>query len=66
MKNGTSQESNMILFKCTRCGFEDPMPDWLADEVLPKRRFGLKKVFVNCCIKCNGDMLPKEFLENHK
>lgn len=66
MKNGNSQKSNTILFKCTKCGFEDPMPDWLAEEILPKKRFGLKKVYVNACIKCDSEMLPKDFLENQK
>lgn len=66
MKNGSFQDSNMILFKCTKCGFEDPMPDWLAEEVLPKKRFGLKKVYINACIKCEGEMFPKDFLEKQK
>ncbi|MGX8832661.1 hypothetical protein ACWG0P_00515 [Amedibacillus sp. YH-ame6] len=66
MKNGNSQKSNTTHFKCTKCGFEYLMPDWLMEEVLSEKRFVMKKVYVNACIKCDSEMLPKDFLENQK
>lgn len=65
MKNGFIPEV-VIIFKCTKCGFEDPMPEWLAEEILPKERFGFKRVYRNNCIKCESEMYPKDFLEKQK
>ena len=53
-------EEKIFVFKCTKCKFEDPVPDWLLDEFgafsLLNRKV-LKKNFRMTCPKCGKETM---------
>ena len=53
-------EEKIFVFKCTKCKFEDPVPDWLLDEFgafsLLNRKVP-KKNFKMTCPKCGKETM---------
>ena len=58
-QNYFGEDTKVYIFKCTKCKFEDPVPDWLLDEfggfsLLNKKT--PKKNFKMTCPKCGGNV----------
>ena len=54
------KNTKIFIFKCTKCKFEDPVPDWLLDEcggfsLLNKKT--PKKNFKMTCPQCGRDSM---------
>ena len=56
------KDTKIFIYKCTNCGFEDPVPDWLISESLGFKRFFKKKNRTPKfqCPRCNKLMIPKD------
>lgn len=63
MNDGYFGSESLIQFKCVKCGFVDPMPTWLADEILDLVMYKNLKVYHNACIKCQADMFAIEIVD---
>ena len=54
------KNTKIFIFKCTKCKFEDPVPDWLLDECggfsLLNRKTP-KKNFKMTCPQCGRDSM---------
>lgn len=49
------KDTKVFIFKCSKCGFEDPVPNWLLDEFGAFSLFNKKtpkKNFKMTCPKC--------------
>ncbi len=54
------KDTKVFIFKCSKCGFEDPVPAWLLDEFGAFSLFNKKvpkKNFKMTCPKCGKDSM---------
>ena len=51
------KNTKIFIFKCTKCKFEDPVPDWLLDECGGLNRKTPKKKFKMTCPQCGRDSM---------
>ena len=65
MKRGnfTTGITNSIPFKCTECGFFDPMEIDIAEEVCDLVTVNGILCFSAYCIRCDSLMLPEDVLQ---
>ena len=65
MKRGnyTTGTTNSIPFKCTQCGFFDPMGIDIAEEVCDRVSVNGILCFSVYCIRCDSLMLPEDVLQ---
>ena len=65
MKRGnlSTGAANSIPFKCTKCGFFDPMEIDIAEEVCDLVTVNGILCFSAFCIRCDSLMLPADVLE---
>lgn len=59
-QNYFGTDTKVYIFKCTKCKFEDPVPDWLLDEFggfsllnkkIPRKNFKMT------CPKCGRETM---------
>lgn len=55
--------ANSIPFKCTKCGFYDPMEIDIAEEVCDLITYHGIRCYGAYCIKCDSLMIPTDVLE---
>ena len=64
--NFTSNDED-ILTKCLKCGYEEPVPDFIYDE-FAKKKFHkeIKKIVptLNCQSCDNEKFIPKKYFKN--
>lgn len=54
------KNTKVFIFKCSKCGFEDPVPIWILSECGAFPLFGKKvpkKSFKMTCPKCGKDSM---------
>lgn len=54
---------NSIPFKCTKCGFFDPMEMHFAEEVCDLITYHEIRCYFAYCIQCDSLMIPTDVLE---
>lgn len=60
IENYFDDDELVYIFKCTKCEYEDPVPDWLLDEFGAFSLFNKKvpkKTFKMTCPKCGKETM---------
>ena len=62
----SSKPSKLLEYRCKLCGFEEKVPDFVANESYTSEEFdnetGCPTVM---CIKCDGPMINKKFITDY-
>lgn len=62
----TNQDDEEILTKCLKCGFEEPVPDFIYDEFGRKKfhkELGKRVITLNCQ-RCDTEkFIPKKYFK---
>lgn len=59
----TESTETLVLMKCTRCGYQENVPEWVLEEL----EFGRKNdSYRMACPRCDRLMLEKSFLDKQK